>query len=115
MLTVDQRDSRSQPDAVPDLLARLADAARRCCGPSSAPVGDEVQAVLADADSTVATSPAAARRRLVGRGRGRPVEQPLPADTRAGRGEAYLHARDAVTRRQVRAAPASLSWRGLPC
>jgi hypothetical protein len=98
VLTVDQRDSRSQPDAVPDLLARLADAPG-LLRPFQRTAGDEVQAVLAHADNTVATLALLLRAGgwSVGVGVG-PVEQPLPTDTRAGRGEAYLHARDAVTR-----------------
>ncbi|QWZ09138.1 transposase [Nocardioides panacis] len=98
VLTVDQRDSRSHADEVPDLLARLA-GAPGLLRPFQRTVGDEVQAVLADADAAVGTIGLLLRAGgwSVGVGVG-PVEEPLPADTRAGRGAAYLHARDAVTR-----------------
>ncbi len=98
VLTVDQRDSRSHADEVPDLLDRLADAPG-LVRPFQRTVGDEVQAVLADAGATVTTLGVLLRAGgwSVGVGVG-PVEEPHPADTRAGRGAAYLHARDAVTR-----------------
>jgi hypothetical protein len=100
VLTVDQRDSRVRPDAVPGLLAQFA-------GPT-APVlfrgfqrtaGDEVQAVADDPDAVVATLATILRERgwSIGLGIG-PVDEPLPADTRAGHGPAFVLAREAVTR-----------------
>jgi hypothetical protein len=98
VLTVDQRASRSQADAVPDLLALLPPGPG-FLRPFQRTVGDEVQAVLLDADSVVATVGTLLRDGgwWVGLGIG-PVEEPLPPDARAGRGAAYLRARDAVTR-----------------
>ena len=98
VLTVDQRDSRLHADEVPELLDRLADAPG-LVRPFQRTVGDEVQAVLADAEATLSALGTLLRAGgwSVGVGVG-PVEEPLPPDTRAGRGAAYLHARDAVTR-----------------
>lgn len=98
VLTVDQRASRSQTDGVPDLLALLPPGPG-FLRPFQRTVGDEVQAVLDDADTVVATIGSLLRDGgwWVGVGIG-PVEQPLPPDSRAGRGTAYLRAREAVTR-----------------
>ena len=97
VLTVDQRDSRTGVDAVPDLLARLAP--EPALRPFQRTVGDEVQGVLDDAGAVVTALGLMLRegRWHVGVGVG-PVEQPLPAETRAGRGPAYVYAREAVTR-----------------
>lgn len=96
VLTVDQRGSRSDEDRVPGALAALADVpALRALQRT---VGDEFQGVLDDP----AALPLAVERLLrddawnIGVGVG-PVEEPLPADARAGRGPAYLNAREAVT------------------
>lgn len=96
VLTVDQHDSRSSPDAVPAALAALTDVP--CLLPFDRTIGDELQGVLDD--------PAALPRALewllrdgawnVGIGIG-PVETPLPEHTRAGRGPAFVAAREAVT------------------
>ncbi len=95
VMTIDQRRSRRDADRVPDLLAHL----------DSTPVvrgfertaGDEVQAVLADPAAVVSVAMDLVRRGhwSVGIGIG-PVEQPLPASTRAGRGPAFEHGRTAV-------------------
>jgi hypothetical protein len=100
VLTVDQRDSRRRPDAVPGLLARFA-------GPDAPPLlrpfqrtaGDEVQAVADDADTVVATLATILRDHgwSIGLGVG-PVNVPLPEDTRAGHGPAFVLAREAVVR-----------------
>ena len=97
VLTVDQRASRAGADAVPDLLDRLAPVP--ALRPFQRTVGDEVQGVLDDAGAVVTTLGLMLRdgRWHVGVGVG-PVEQPLPPETRAGRGPAYLYAREAVTR-----------------
>lgn len=101
VLTVDQRGSRTHQDAVPELLDLLERA-----GPATGllrefqrTVGDEVQAVLDDAGAVVSVVGTILRTGgwSIGLGIG-PVDEPLPADARAGRGPAYLHARDAVTR-----------------
>jgi hypothetical protein len=96
VLTADQHDSRRGADLVPAAIESL----------STIPLlrqfertaGDEVQGVLDD--------PVALTRALelllragawnIGVGFG-PVEEPLPESTRAGRGEAFLRAREAVT------------------
>jgi hypothetical protein len=101
VLTLDQRGSRAGADAVPTLLEALT--------PSSLPtvpllvfqrtVGDEVQGVTGDATTLVEVVARALRAQAwnIGIGFGA-IEAPLPAETRAGRGPAYLHAREAVTR-----------------
>jgi hypothetical protein len=101
VLTADQRGSRSGADAVPGLLAALT--------PGSLPappllafqrtVGDEIQGVVADASTLVEAVGRALRQRVwnIGLGFGS-IETPLPSETRAGRGAAYVHAREAVTR-----------------
>lgn len=95
VLTVDQIGSRRAADLVEDALAGLADAG--VAGHFARTVGDEFQGVLSDAASVVNAvvtlmHPA---RWHVGLGIG-PVEVPLPTDPRAGRGPAFLAARQAV-------------------
>lgn len=101
VLTVDQRDSRTHADEVPDLLELLAAGhqATPMLRPFQRTVGDEVQAVLDDPDAIVAVLGSILRAQgwSIGVGIG-PVEEPLPSDARAGRGPAYLYAREAVTR-----------------
>ena len=97
VLTIDQRRSRRDVDRVPDLLAYLnaAPTVRRF----ERTAGDEVQGVLNDSAAVVSVVLDVVRRAhwSIGLGIG-PVEQPLPATTRAGRGEAFEHARTAVER-----------------
>ena len=96
VLTVDQRGSRSTPDLVADAVAALADLPLRL--PFERTVGDEFQGVL-DQPSAL---PRAVERLLrvgawhIGLGIG-DVDEPVPATARAGRGPAYVHARNAVT------------------
>jgi hypothetical protein len=96
VLTVDQRDSRSGPDLVPELM-RATDGIPVLL-PFERTAGDEAQGVLDDPGAL----PAVVERLLradtwnIGIGIGE-VDEPLPESTRAGRGPAYLHARDAVT------------------
>jgi len=96
VLTVDQRGSRRSPDLVGRTIAALADVPT--LRPFEQTVGDEFQGVLDDP----AALPPAVETLLrdgtwhVGIGAGE-VEQPLPRHARAGRGPAYLLARDAVT------------------
>ena len=72
VLTVDQRDSRTHADEVPDLLDRLADGRPAWCGPSSARSATRCRRCSTTPTPRVATlGLAAARRRLVGRDRGR--------------------------------------------
>ncbi|MGY2704136.1 MULTISPECIES: transposase [unclassified Nocardioides] len=96
VLTVDQQGSRRSPDLVQAALTALGDVP--VLRPFEQTVGDEFQGVL---DSPAAL-PSVVETLLrhstwhVGIGVG-PVEEPLPAHARAGRGPAYLHARAAVT------------------
>ena len=100
ILTVDQRGSQSGPDLVPEVLGLLNSPA---LGPTARAfertAGDEVQGVLADGSATVARIALLLRHGSwnIGLGLG-DVEEPLPASTRAGRGEAFVLARQAVTR-----------------
>lgn len=96
VLTVDQRGSRREADRIPATLDRLA--AVPVLRTFERTAGDEFQGVLDD--------PAALPRLLeqllredawnIGLGFGE-VEEPLPEHARAGRGAAYVHAREAVT------------------
>jgi hypothetical protein len=96
VLTVDQHGSQTQPDQVPTALAALAAVPARLAFQRTA--GDEFQGVLDD--------PAALPRALehllradvwsIGIGIGE-IETPLPDQARAGRGPAYVAAREAVT------------------
>ena len=100
ILTVDQRGSRSGPDLVPAVLDELNSPAH---GPTARAfertAGDEVQGVLAGGHAIVARIALLLRQGTwnIGLGLG-DVEEPLPASTRAGRGEAFVLARQAVTR-----------------
>jgi hypothetical protein len=96
VLTVDQRGSRTSPDLVPGTLAALADVTLLL--PFERTAGDEFQGVLDDPASLARVVETLLRedRWNVGIGIG-PVDEPLPDHARAGRGPAYLHARQAVT------------------
>jgi hypothetical protein len=100
VLTVDQRGSQTGPDLVPDVLETLNDAALgQPLRGFERTAGDEVQGVL-DAGAAVVARIAALLRSgtwNIGLGLGN-VELPLPSSTRAGRGEAFVLARTAVTR-----------------
>lgn len=96
VVTIDQRDSRTSTDRVPDLLDELA--AVPCVSAFDRTAGDEVQGLLDD--------PAAVRQALLialrsgrwhcGVGVGEVDPASWESGTRAGRGPAYLAARDAV-------------------
>ena len=106
VLTIDQRGSSraSATDRVPDALLALDDLAMLRAFERTA--GDEFQGVL-DAPPTLAVVLERLLREQtwhVGIGIGE-VDEPLPESTRAGRGPAYVHARDAVT------AAKSAPWR----
>jgi hypothetical protein len=96
VLTVDQRGSRSGPDRVPEILTGLA--AVPLLRPLERTAGDEFQGVLDEPASLAPIVEALLRQDAwkIGIGFG-DVELPLAETTRAGRGAAYLHARDAVT------------------
>ena len=96
VLTVDQQGSRRSTDRVPATVAALAHVPM--LRPFEQTVGDEFQGVLGDPASLPPVVEALLRDGTwhVGIGAGE-VEEPLPDHARAGRGPAYLHARDAVT------------------
>jgi hypothetical protein len=98
VVTADQKDSRSDVDRAQGVLDDLN---RRFGAVLELPVdrtaGDEVQALLPRASDALAMVLDLTRREhwSVGLGIGR-VRTPLPADTRAATGEAFIAARDAV-------------------
>ncbi|MFD4367581.1 hypothetical protein [Rhodococcus sp. NPDC058521] len=97
VLTVDQRGSRSDVDRVQDLVeSQCADELVR---PFQRTAGDEMQAVVDDARVVVDIALDLVERGhwSIGIGVG-PVEEPLPEETRAGRGRAFETARVAVDR-----------------
>ena len=97
VLTVDQHGSRTQPDRVPTALAALAaTVSTRLDFQRTA--GDEFQGVLDDPAALAVALEHLLRSDLwnIGIGIGE-IETPLPDQARAGRGEAYVAAREAVT------------------
>ncbi|GAB3619643.1 hypothetical protein GCM10027417_09030 [Glutamicibacter endophyticus] len=98
VLTIDQRHSRSSEDKVAELIDR-ANSTVSHIRPFQRTAGDEVQAVLDNSLEAVrlAVMLAASGDWSVGLGYGS-VEEPLPSETRAGRGLAFEYARDAVER-----------------
>lgn len=100
VITADQRGSRAGADLVPQALAAVVAHGRR--GLALEPertAGDEVQMAVEDASTVLAIVLDLTRteRWSVGVGIG-DVELPLPESVRAGRGPAFVHARDAVDR-----------------
>lgn len=95
VLTVDQRGSRRDIDRVDAILTALATVQTVRAFERTA--GDEIQGVLADpvTAARLAVELTAEGHWSVGIGAG-PVDEPLPPSTRAGRGPAFVHARDAV-------------------
>lgn len=118
VLTIDQQGSRRVGDRVDELLGvfaalpAVAPSAPGVVRPFERTVGDEVQAVLDDAELAVRLALTVLRRGgwTVGIGAG-PVDQPLPATSRAGSGAAFVLARAAVERakRRARAVPLSVA------
>lgn len=114
VMTVDQKSSQTTGDAVPALLERVADWQTGREDPFVLPmvrtVGDEVQAVLADAADVVDL--ALLLQRLgtwsVGIGAGAVIE-PLADTAAASAGPAFVHAREAVERARGRAVSAPLA------
>jgi hypothetical protein len=96
VLTVDQDGSREGPDQVPAALEALGALPARLAFERT--VGDELQGVLDDPAALVAALERLLRAGAwnIGIGIGT-VETPLPDHARAGRGPAYLAAREAVT------------------
>jgi hypothetical protein len=101
VLTVDQRGSRSIGDLVPELLNTLNRRPRRTglLRKFERTACDEVQGVLSEARATVDVIVQLLRADTwhIGLGIGS-VDQPLPRSTRAGSGDAFVFAREAVTR-----------------
>ncbi|MDN5856168.1 MAG: hypothetical protein L0K86_25665 [Actinomycetia bacterium] len=100
VVTADQRGSRKNPDAVPDALAALDSAySDDLVLTFERTAGDEVQGLARDADLVVRIVADLVRRGgwWIGVGVGA-AETPLPDSVRAGRGPAFVHARDAVER-----------------
>ncbi|MEV0946657.1 hypothetical protein [Rhodococcus sp. NPDC049939] len=97
VLTVDQRRSRRDVDRVDKLIVELED--HDLVRPFQRTAGDEVQAVVSDPATVVdlALELVARKHWSTGIGVG-PVEEPLPKETRAGRGPAFELARVAVER-----------------
>ncbi|WP_341927301.1 transposase [Nocardioides psychrotolerans] len=96
VLTLDQRRSRSSPDLVEDALSTLAPLGALRAFERTA--GDELQGVVDEPVVLVQVVELLLRqdRWNVGVGLGE-VELPLPSSTRAGRGAAFLRAREAVS------------------
>ena len=96
VLTVDQDGSRGGSDQVPVALETLAPVHTRLAFERT--VGDELQGVLDDPAALVAALESLLRAGVwnIGIGFGA-IETPLPDQARAGRGPAYLAAREAVT------------------
>lgn len=109
VMTVDQRRSSTEPDAVPDVLALLA--AAKPLRAFERTAGDEVQGLLDDPESIVALTMALARTGTwsIGVGVG-DVQTPLADSVRANRGEAFIAARRAVDR--AKSSPAHLAVEG---
>ncbi|MCZ2826498.1 MULTISPECIES: hypothetical protein [unclassified Modestobacter] len=109
VLTVDQRDSRSSPDRVPEVLSALADVPTVLRFERTA--GDEFQGLLDDPAVVVDVVRRLARDGgwSLGIGVG-PVHTPLPGSTRAGAGPAFVAARAAVEAAKRR--PVRLAVRG---
>lgn len=119
-MTVDQEGSRRVGDRVEHVLDALAHdsplsgaAPRDVVLPFERTVGDEVQAVIADADLVVAVTLFLIRTGgwTIGIGAGT-VDRPLPASSRAGSGTAFIHAREAVEAAKSRQRAVPLAVRG---
>lgn len=96
VLTLDQRRSRSSPDLVEDAISTLAPLG--ALRPFERTAGDELQGIVDEPVVLVQVVELLLRqdRWNVGVGLGE-VELPLPPSTRAGRGAAFLRAREAVS------------------
>jgi phosphopantetheine adenylyltransferase len=95
VLTVDQQGSQSGPDRVPALTRALEPCHLRLAPERTA--GDEIQMLAEDADEALAAFLVILEEGgwSIGVGIG-PGERPLPTSVRAGRGEAFVRAREAV-------------------
>jgi hypothetical protein len=111
-VTIDQQGSRTHGDRVDALLSELG-ATPEAHRPFARTVGDEVQAVYADAVPLLDVVLRVLRGGgwSVGIGAG-PVDEPLPAEARAGSGAAFVLARDAVEAAKSRQRAVPLVVRG---
>jgi hypothetical protein len=100
VITADQRGSRSGADLVPSGLDAVAGLAgpRLILAPERT-AGDELQVAIADPGAVLEVALHLTRLQTwsVGIGVG-PFVHPLPADARAARGAAFIHAREGVER-----------------
>lgn len=96
VLTVDQRDSRRGQDLIPQAEEQLAGS--NYLRPVERTAGDEFQVLINRPESLMTSLDVLLRQDQwnIGIGIG-PIEHPVPQSTRAGRGPAYLRAREAVT------------------
>ena len=116
VITVDQVDSRSTPDAVASVLESLAlTLGERLLLPPERTAGDEFQLLLDDAGATLAAvlDLTRAGRWSVGCGVGN-VREPLPPSIRESTGEAFVSARDAVDRAKRRPSRFALASTAAP-
>lgn len=101
VLTIDQRASRSGHDLVPGLAETLnrRHSRKGLLRRFERTAGDELQGVLSSAQAVVEIVADLIRAEVwsIGLGVGA-VDEPLPRSTRAGRGAAFVHAREAVNR-----------------
>lgn len=116
VITVDQVDSRSTPDAVAAVLATLTVSLGD--GLPLAPertAGDEFQLLSGDADATLVAvlDLTRAGRWSVGCGVGS-VREPFPTSIREAAGEAFVDARDAVDRAKKRPSRFALTATAAP-
>jgi hypothetical protein len=111
VLTVDQIQSRAQPDLVDVTLAQLGGVETLL--PFTRTVGDEFQGLLASPASVVDVTLGLMRTVAwhIGIGIGA-VQQPLPSDVRQARGPAFLAARGAVD--AAKKEPTHLSVQSVP-
>jgi hypothetical protein len=95
VVTIDQRDSRTTPDRVPEAIEALAEVSFLRSLERTA--GDEFQGVLDSPAGLVRVVEVLLRQEIWNIGIGFGDADDLPESTRAGRGTAFLAARDAVT------------------
>lgn len=110
-MTIDQQGSRSQADLVPALIEQLnSSGAAQLAMPFERTAGDEVQGVMASAHAVVVMLTVCIRQAgwWIGIGAGE-VDNAPATSARAGRGPAYIHARDAVERAKTAPYPVCVS------
>lgn len=116
VITADQIDSRVSADLVAAELERINTAHRDDLAlPADRTAGDELQALTADAATTLELALELTRSRSfhVGIGIGA-VREPLPEATREASGPAFFAARDAATRAKRSGIRLAIQWQGRP-